>query len=192
MLSEWTLIVVAYLYTSYVGAFFITWLYNTLIENNYLVDKIKGNSTDYTSNNGWVRNFWQTTTVGVIERVLYLTSIVVCKPEFIAIWLTLKTVYVSWNKEESSSRRTYNTFLIGNGLEILYAFAGAGIIQGATGSILPDASLLSTILHKNIPLGLFSIFMPIILSLALKAFLCYAYKKLDFQYKEKKLRQPGS
>ena len=185
MLSEWTLIVAAYLYTSCVGAFFIAWLYNTLIENNYLVDVIKGNPTNYyIPNNGWVRNFWQTATVGIIERVLYLTSIVVGKPEFIAIWLTLKTVYVSWNKEESSSRRTFNTFLIGNGLEILYAFAGASIIQGATGSIWPSRNL-PTILQKSNSLLWFSILMPIILSLALKAFLSYAHKELNDQEKKK-------
>jgi hypothetical protein len=163
-----------------IPTFFITWIFETLYEDNNLVEEIHGNPTDYIPNNGWVRNQWQLITLGIIERVLYLTSIVVGKPEFIAVWLTLKTVYESWSKEKSSARRTYNTFLVGNGLSILYAFAAAGIIQGVTDSILPS---LPTILQKNILL--FSVATPIILSLVLKAFLCYARKELNNQKRTK-------
>ena len=192
MLSEYTFSVaiftfIAYLYSSIVGAFFITCIFETLHEDNYLVDKIKGKDKDpdYNPDNGWVRNQWQTITLGIIERVLYLTSILVGRPEFIAVWLTLKTVYKSWPElKDYPVRKTYNNFLIGNGLSIFYAFAGAGIIQWATGSILPHASL-PTILQKNILLFLFSLAAPIILSLALNAFLCYARKLLNDQLRDK-------
>ena len=102
---------------------------------------------------------WEVSIVGIIERCLYLTSILAGKPEFIVAWLGIKTVYLSLSDKDvlSSSnkylsfKRKYNNFLVGNGISILYAFAGFGIIQWATGSFLPSTTLEEfPILNQNI------------------------------------------
>lgn len=81
---------------------------------------------------------WQVRIVGIVERVLYMVSMQIQKPEFIAIWLTLKTVARSrrWTEEETvPGRAVFNNFLVGNGLSILFALASVGSIEWAAGPI---------------------------------------------------------
>jgi hypothetical protein len=114
-------------------------------------------------------NKWQTITIGIIERSLYLTAILIGKPEFIAVWLTLKTVSQSkrWS-ENHFGRAIYNNFLVGNSLSIMYAFAGAGIIQWTVGSALvPIDMVIPEILEKNYTLAWLSGLVPLTFSLLL-------------------------
>jgi hypothetical protein len=114
-------------------------------------------------------NEWQTITIGIIERSLYLTAILIGKPEFIAVWLTLKTVSQSkrWS-ENHFGRAIYNNFLVGNSLSILFAFAGAGIIQWTVGSdLVPMDIVIPAILEKNYTLAWLSGLVPITFSLLL-------------------------
>jgi hypothetical protein len=79
--------------------------------------------------------------------LLYVISISIEKPEFIAIWLTLKTA-LRWdrdrNKNDAQSttdriadditmRGTYLTFLIGNGINIILAFSCVWLLDIAFG-----------------------------------------------------------
>jgi len=123
---------------------------------------------------------WEVSMVGIVERCLYLTSILVGKPEFIVAWLGIKTVVwslsdkdvVSSSNKYRSFKRKYNNFLVGNGISILYAFAGFGIIQWTTGSFLPSAvSEEFPILCQNISLACASAIAPIVLSLLFIGFL---------------------
>lgn len=114
-------------------------------------------------------NEWQTSTIGIIERSLYLTAILIGKPEFIAVWLTLKTVSQSkrWS-ENHSGRAIYNNFLVGNSLSIMYAFAGAGIIQWTVGSAwVPIDKVIPVILEENSTLAWLSGLVPFISGLLL-------------------------
>lgn len=72
---------------------------------------------------------WQAKTIGTIDRVLFLLSFLLETPEFIGLWLGIKTVsqYKRWSDDEPG-RATFNIFLTGNGLSILYAAAGYGFI----------------------------------------------------------------
>jgi len=79
---------------------------------------------------------WQTAVVGISERTLYIASVQVGRPEFIALWLTLKTVARSrrWTQESSvPGRAIYNNFLAGNAMSILYSLVAAGGIEWSVG-----------------------------------------------------------
>lgn len=118
-------------------------------------------------------NEWQTITIGIIERSLYFTAILIGKPEFIAVWLTLKTVSQSkrWS-ENHFGRAIYNNFLVGNSLSIMYAFAGAGIIQWTVGSALvPIDMVIPTILEENYIFAWLSGLVPLAFSLLLVGYL---------------------
>lgn len=82
------------------------------------------------------RYIWQGDLVGAVERLLYVTSILLGRSEFIAVWLTLKTVARSprWTEEKQiKGRGLFNNFLIGNGLSIMYSFIGMAIATLALG-----------------------------------------------------------
>jgi len=162
-----------------IAAFPISWVMYLMEKNVNLIDKIENSkkTDDLKSSKGWFLSQWQVSIVGIIERFLYLTSILVLKPEFIALWLTIKTVYLSLSEKNVSGRRIYNNFLIGNGLSIFYAFAGAGIIQWATGPILPNTT--SIIFMTNNYLLWFSIVSPIVLSLFFVGILYRVSAKLN-------------
>ncbi len=76
--------------------------------------------------------------VGHIERVLYFFAIYSGFTEFIAVWLALKVAgkWARWetgttdNDEEKRDigRVFYNTFLIGSGLSLGYAFVGVNLV----------------------------------------------------------------
>jgi len=75
--------------------------------------------------------------VGNIECVLYTSSWLLGRPEFIAIWLVLKVAggMKSWTEEVTLGkikfvgRNIFNVFLIGNALSISFGVVGAKIIQ---------------------------------------------------------------
>ena len=71
--------------------------------------------------------------LGAVEGALYLGAFLYGKPEFIALWLGLKTV-VKWRHWEYDvpvgkptrwilGRNAYNLFLVGNGLVVCFAAA---------------------------------------------------------------------
>jgi hypothetical protein len=84
----------------------------------------------------FVRFEWQTIAVGITERALYIASLQLARPEFIAIWLTLKTVARSrrWTSDETiPGRAIYNNFLVGNALSIGFALISSAAIDWAAG-----------------------------------------------------------
>lgn len=76
-------------------------------------------------------------TVGFVERALYIAAIQMGAPEFIGLWITLKTasrweIWSKHGKDEIPGRATFNIFVAGNGLSIAYAVLGYLIIYWGT------------------------------------------------------------
>lgn len=67
--------------------------------------------------------------LGIIERGLYTTSIIMGVPAWIPAWLALK-VAARWQRWQGEERVTYNVFLIGNGLSVAFGVIGAWIALG--------------------------------------------------------------
>ncbi len=78
------------------------------------------------------RDNWLPLITGIIDRSIYLFSLLSGKPEFIVVWLGLKTVAIApnWKKETDGipARAVFNIFIIGNGLCVLFSFAGASFV----------------------------------------------------------------
>lgn len=152
----------------------ISCMMHLITENIEYIDKIEKNPQTEKNTNippilkGCFYSQWQVSILGIIERILYLISILIGKPEFIAAWLGIKTVYIALSEKNVSGRRIYNNFLIGNGISILYAFASAGIIQWSSGLFLQGSSLKTKMIFlKNPCLAIFSGVAPIVLSILL-------------------------
>ena len=62
---------------------------------------------------------------GALESMMYITSWVIGRPEFMAFWVTLKVAgsWQVWN-EKTEGRRRFQVFLTGNGLQIVFASLG--------------------------------------------------------------------
>jgi hypothetical protein len=99
----------------------------------------------------WLR--WMPWTVGAVEMVLYTTAANLERFEWIAVWLTIKTVagWSRWNKEDEAdvhpSRTYFNCFLIGSGLSIAF---------GVTGGYLPKLAAISPLVALAAMAGLVS------------------------------------
>ena len=101
-----------------------------------------------TGNRNLKSRTWQAKTIGTIDRILFLLSFLLETPEFIGLWLGIKTVsqYKRWSDNEPG-RATFNIFLTGNGLSILYAVAGYGFIYlGKKVEVLLSTDTISIIL----------------------------------------------
>lgn len=98
--------------------------------------------------------------LGIIERSLYTTSVLLGKPEFIGIWLALKVAgglkdfrdgLETKNNETKknkkiSGRDLFNVFLIGNGFSIAYGLVGALLIEWLQDGLIFQIILLPLIL----------------------------------------------
>jgi hypothetical protein len=79
---------------------------------------------------------WQGVVVGIAERDLYIPALAMGRPEFLLLWLTLKTVARArrWTDDELvPGRAVFNNFLIGNSLSIALSLVGAGMVNRLSG-----------------------------------------------------------
>jgi hypothetical protein len=123
----WYVYVIAYAYALFVGL-----LVGRVTDLMYDLTRVERKS-----------NFeWQPPILGIVERSLFLSSLIASYGGFIALWLTLKLTvqYKRWSGEDKTlqikpgeevlvGRTLFMNSLIGNGLSILYAGVGFGIIQ---------------------------------------------------------------
>lgn len=86
---------------------------------------------------------WQSMVLGSVERVLFIASLQIGIPKFIALWLGLKTAggWKHWNEEywkytgedgkeiKVLGRNTFNIFLIAQALSIGFAGVGWKLIE---------------------------------------------------------------
>jgi len=70
-----------------------------------------------------------TLSLGIVERILYTTALIIGAPEWIAVWLAMK-VAVTWSRWQGKERATYNVFLIGNAISVMFGLIGAWIALG--------------------------------------------------------------
>jgi len=84
---------------------------------------------------------WQPRLIGIIERVLYLTALILDQGIFIGFWLAIR-VATQWKRWEDHrtpdnrlvhGRSIFHNFILGSGLSILYAAVGYGIILWSIG-----------------------------------------------------------
>jgi hypothetical protein len=85
---------------------------------------------------------WTSSLIGMMDRVIYTTSILFMAKEFIAVWLALK-VAVQWKrwgdeKNLGKARASFHIFLIGTGLSLMY-----GVLGGFLGKWLNEADYLT-------------------------------------------------
>ncbi len=87
--------------------------------------------------------------IGVIERILYISSLLMDHGEFIGFWLALKMAGHLWGKERTY-RILYMDTLIGNAISLLYAGVGFQMISWIESekwfyaSIVPSLLILGT------------------------------------------------
>jgi hypothetical protein len=67
--------------------------------------------------------------LGIVERAIYTVALIIGAPEWIAVWLAMK-VAVAWRRWQGEERATYNVFLIGNALSVIFGLIGAWIALG--------------------------------------------------------------
>jgi hypothetical protein len=60
--------------------------------------------------------------VGILERVMYTTSMLIGKPEFIGVWLVVKVV-------QQRRSREHNVFLVGSALSLIWGVGTAFFIR---------------------------------------------------------------
>ena len=73
-------------------------------------------------------DYWQSTLLGALELAVYPVLLATGKPEYIGAWLALKALprLGAWEK----LRSTYQKFLIGNALVLVFSYALARVFIG--------------------------------------------------------------
>ena len=82
---------------------------------------------------------WPSALLGHLERTMYTTALLLQQEQVIAVWLALKAVpqWRRWSDEIQTGhgpvegRAVFNVFLIGNALNVFFAFIGARIVLWA-------------------------------------------------------------
>lgn len=70
---------------------------------------------------------WQAGFVGLTERAIYTTAIVLGLKEAVAVWLVMKAT-IQWKSEESKNVSKFYIYLIGNALSLIFGLIGGAII----------------------------------------------------------------
>ncbi|MBI2174602.1 MAG: hypothetical protein HYU33_05345 [Candidatus Omnitrophica bacterium] len=100
---------------------------------------------------------WKTMIQGSVEQIMYTGSYLFGKPEFIAIWLGVKTAaqWQAWTRykdDGGSFDKLLSPYLAGNGLSIVMAITGALMINWAQ-----RHSALAWIVPSVVLMGIFII-----------------------------------
>jgi len=106
-------------FVSTIGGAFVLWL---------LIDKVGWSYLKKQGVGGKPRAIL-TPVLGIVERGLYTGALLMGAPEWIAVWLALK-VAVAWRRWEGEKRGSYNLFLIGSALSVMFGVIGAWIALG--------------------------------------------------------------
>jgi len=67
--------------------------------------------------------------VGVVERILFTSSVLIGAQAFIPLWIAIK-VAPHWDRWKGDERVIYNVFLLGNALSVIFGIIGAWIALG--------------------------------------------------------------
>lgn len=114
-------LLLGYLYAIFVGDMILKWFRNLMFEcldpKTQEEGKIDGSE-------------WQGTLMGIVERILYVSSLLLGYGEFIFAWLIIKMAggWKIWT-DSKHGRPLFSVSLIGSGLSILYTLVGYLIIM---------------------------------------------------------------
>ena len=109
---------------------------------------------------------WRPRAIGWLERFLYTATILAGFPEFIAIWLALKVagqwerwkidVGASSERDSHRARATYATYLLGNGLSVIYGGLGSLVFKKVShGEFLVALFAVGSLVFLNLILYLY-------------------------------------
>lgn len=100
-------------------------------------------------------NQWQAPLMGIIERLLYISVLLLGYGEFIVAWLVIKMAggWKIWT-ESKHGRPLFTVSLLGSALSILYAFVGYMIIIMITKKPYHVLIVAYSLIAVNIILGL--------------------------------------
>jgi hypothetical protein len=70
---------------------------------------------------------WLAAGVGLVERIIYTTSVAFDSLELVAVWLVMKAA-IEWKAEETRSLASFYVYLIGTALSLIIGLAGGAII----------------------------------------------------------------
>ena len=73
--------------------------------------------------------------LGRCELLMFTIAFIINWPQWIAVWIGVKTS-VHWAGWKNDTGRTFNIFLIGNAINIIFSFLGAMIIKAGTPFVL--------------------------------------------------------
>lgn len=129
---QWWAIIVGYLY-SIIPGFFLIEEFGAranvqlgVYERNYLDKNIFYRLFSPREMDQYLR--WTPILLGILERIIYTTSILTRNPQFIAVWLALKAISTWRNWQIDNGRGMFNVFLIGTGFSLLYGTLGGQIV----------------------------------------------------------------
>ena len=97
----------------------------------YLLHKSVETKEETKEETEYEKHRWQPPIVGIIERTLYISSLLSGYAQFIGFWIALKVAipYFFWEKKDTRARVAYMNCIIGNGLSVLYAAVGFKCIK---------------------------------------------------------------
>jgi hypothetical protein len=85
---------------------------------------------------------WHVRILGTLEAILYTSSWLAGKAEFIGVWIALK-VAGNWNRW-TVERHVFSIFLIGNAFVILFSVCGASLIKWINNNEWPIALIVGS------------------------------------------------
>lgn len=76
---------------------------------------------------------WTSSMAGMVDRIIYTSSLLFSAKEFIAVWLAFK-IAVQWKRWEDKNdlgkaRASFHIFLIGTGLSLMYGVVGGLLVK---------------------------------------------------------------
>ena len=97
-----------------------------------------------------IRHPWHPAFIGMIERVMYTSCVLLGWQNFIAVWLALKAVpqWRLWTEgiKDLQGRAIFNIFLIGNALSVIYGVAGGLIVKWFIADEISTAIVVAVLL----------------------------------------------
>ncbi len=113
-------LLIGYSFSLILGGFLVDWIMGVLQNRSEVLKNQKVNVK---------RDRYLVRILGILERFLYTTCIIIGQPAGIAAWLAIK-VLTRWtnDKEQWATISRSNLYLIGNLLNILFGAAGGLII----------------------------------------------------------------
>lgn len=128
-------IAIGYAYSVFIGHFLLSWFSRTA--------RLPGESLDDQED---ITQPWTKDLVGMIDRVIYTSSILFDAKEFIVVWLAF-SIAAQWKKWETARNKTdatFNLFVIGTGLSLIHGVLG-GLIANWLKSVNPVPAITATL-----------------------------------------------